>query len=221
MRICKHGRFSSTCIEHDRKYYFFDSVGVVTETMNKEPLGIDTLSITYCYFGQGKWRSDTAYMTNIMFAKELFEYALKHKLISEIPILIYNYLNTLNMLSDKAHKTFNKPNKDPFSPWAIIHDDKLIIRNFLSSNSDQYSLPNGENAFYCEIETNGYDTYFVVSHYESSHHEPDKLHKFRIEKISKLKLVAEEASKVLSSWGLNATKPRLEQHLQTVYQYLT
>lgn len=81
MKLVNNKRFTHKSIYHNGKYYFFDTIGEIN--------GQVTLSICYYTRGRfGKWYEDTAYMTNIPFARELFQFAIKKGLTDTMPKLL-------------------------------------------------------------------------------------------------------------------------------------
>lgn len=75
MKLCNDKKFTEACVYHEKTYYFFSSVFVNNQ-------GIIQISI--CNFN-GKWRSDIAYLNDIGFAVDLFNFALKNNLITTLP----------------------------------------------------------------------------------------------------------------------------------------
>jgi hypothetical protein len=212
MKLCNHSRFSTPSIYHDKKHYFFDNINIVN--------GVIALACCYYTTGKfGKWNEDTVYMTNIMFAQELFRFAIEKKLINKMPDLIWDEKNTLARLTKLAKEEF-ETNKKPNQPWVSASDLDLIIRNYLYSHVDQRGLPTGEQAVYCEILTEGYTTKLILSHYEDMHSDPCKLHSFTIGTLDNIPNVIDEAVKVAAFWGLTGVKDYLTLFMKQTYKYM-
>lgn len=203
MNICNHGRFSSKCIKDGKKYYFFDNI----QTINNQ------LALTYCFFDGGKWRSDIAYLTNYMFAKELFNYAIKHELVNEMPKLMYDTDNTLSIFKAKAKEEFSIEKNPARSVWESSCDHNFVLRTHIDT-----SITSG---FYCEIESNGYNSMLIVSYWPDPHCDAERKYTFHLDKLSNLNKTVNSAVDVLEQWGLGESKEKIEKFLDDVRYYLT